>query len=592
MTIRILPQDVADQIAAGEVVERPASVIKELVENSIDAGATHVHVGVQDGGRTMMVVEDNGEGMDEIDAKKSVLRHATSKIQNIQDLFAVQSYGFRGEALAAISAVSRFAMLTKTEGETAGIQMEIEGGGAPKITPAAANRGTKIVIKDLFCTTPARLGYLKKDETEYRAVLQEIQGFVLANPSVGFVLEKNGKRVLEHHAGETQAERISSVLGIAEDKLQRVEWGSGMTKVAGYIARPEACVKSRTKQYFFVNGRKIEDYKLSFAVRDAYVRTCGLQKDLYPAFVLEIETDPILVDVNVHPRKKEVKFSEPQEVFNLVKYGVEKALEKATEGIHMSRSSMGAASYTSAPRQSTYVPPKHAGMGFDRDFAKQNTHRETALQHIPVQRYNEPVEPSEIHKSTAPQLQLVGQMADRYVVAQSANGMYIFDQHALHERQRFEQLYAQAEQKNIEIQRMLLPQEFGLAADDVSILLENADKMAEIGFEVDSTTPRNIRVHSVPVMLTPENLHDILIDCVQYFADEAVGEHSVEKFLRIMLEYKSCRGAIKFGDSLTVAEMERLIADFDETKWKLLCPHGRPNHVYMSFGDLDKKFYR
>ncbi len=329
MSIRILPSHISDQIAAGEVVERPASVVKELVENALDAGATQIEVLIEEGGKKLIEVRDNGIGMSPDDAMKYVLRHATSKIETIDDLFQIQTFGFRGEALAAISAISRFTLVTKTMNAREGTRIEIQAGAKPVISNAPANEGTTVRVENLFYPTPARRQFLKTDATEERSILREVQNFGLARPDVNFKLVKDEKLWLDLPAVANEANRIPQILKMGESELMAIQGELNGILLSGFISRPGTCQRTRKNQFLFVNGRAIEDGKISFAVREAFVQSAGIERHLHPVFVLFLKIDPILVDVNVHPRKREVKFAEPAEIFALVKKTVVKALQEA-----------------------------------------------------------------------------------------------------------------------------------------------------------------------------------------------------------------------------------------------------------------------
>ncbi len=575
MSIKILPQSISDQIAAGEVVERPASVVKELVENSLDAGATNIEIRILDGGKKLIEVIDDGEGMSLEDAKKCVLRHATSKIIKIDDLFQIQSFGFRGEALAAISAVSKFELITKISGESSGTRLKISGGKNLETFTVPANKGTIMKIEDLFFTTPARLSYLKSQTTEERAILGEVLNFALSQPEVSFKLFKEDKLVLDFKSVKTPKTRIQQVLKGFSDDLIKVKNQNGQISLSGFVSSPGSCTKTKQHQFLFVNGRHIEDYKVNFAVREAYRQSAGIEKGFYPVFVLFLDMDPILVDVNVHPRKLEVKFAEPQEIFALVKSTVTKAIgETAYYNITSAKSPSFQPSYSD--RRSVKKEPA----SFEMDFSQRNLSR---TQHSPF-----PI----ISQETAPELRLVGQIANRYIAAESESGIYLFDQHALHERQRFNQFWKEWKTSNTKIQKLLTPQKLKLPEDIVSILYEYRGTIAELGFSIGFSSDNEVSISEIPQIFLKENLNEVFQDLVEYFINEQIGESSPDILMRKLIEYKSCRGAIKFGDKLNPLEMQKLLAGFDDSEWQSCCAHGRPNNVFLPFTQLDREFHR
>jgi len=585
--IQLLPSSVADQIAAGEVVERPASVVKELVENSLDAGATQIEVTIEKGGKQLIEVEDNGSGMSREDAEMSLLRHATSKIKNIDDLFALQTFGFRGEALAAICAVSKFQLLTKTESEAHGTEIKVLGGSNKRVSEAPANTGTQIKIQELFFATPARLGYLKTDETEYRQILRVVTQFALAHPEVSFSLEKDGRQTLHFTSVSSSQARIGQVLKSHAEHLLPVTSRSKDVQIKGFVSEPGQCARNRTHQYLFVNGRAIEDFRLAHAVREAYVQSAGIEKHLHPMFVLFLTLDPILVDVNVHPRKTEVKFAEPQEVYGRLKMSVVKALQNM-----VTHSPSPTASFTpafSAPSRPAFSPQENFAKSlFGHGPAR--THKIPT--HHPPQNFSSGEAQLPPQGGEQERLILIGQIDNKYIAAQSSEGLYLFDQHALHERQRFEIFWNKYQTESVQSQKLLIPQEVNLSDEDISLLYENKAELLKLGFEASFPTDHQIRVTCAPSLLSEQDLHHTLGDIIQYLREEKIGESVTDQVMRKLLEYKSCRGAVMFGDKLERPEMQKLLDDFQTTGWRNLCPHGRPNHVFMAFADLNKQFHR
>ncbi len=589
-TIKILPQHIADQIAAGEVVERPASVIKECIENAIDANATHIEIYIKNGGKKNIRIIDNGIGMTTEDAEKSVLRHATSKIKNIDDLFSIQSFGFRGEALAAISAVSNFKLITKTIEQDFGSSVEIINNEKSIYKKVPANTGTQIEITDLFLSTPARKQYLKTDATEYREILKEVKAFCLANFNIGFKLFKDGKNVLDFPKTSTKKQRITQVLKKKSDNLTEIKLKLSHLKISGFISRPEHCIGNRNQQYLFVNNRKIHDYKLNFAIREAYNKSCGIEKHLHPQFVIFIEIDPILVDVNVHPRKLEVKFSEPQEIFSGISKAVYDGLSTASQipNSTLSVNQFQNRNFTSNANYSTTKLTKTFRINSPSPPSVNLFNRSISTK--PSFKNYETI--SNIGEEQLGELILIGQVSHKYIVAENENGVFFFDQHALHERQRFEKFWDKIHGQKIRTQKLLIKQVITLTEEAISILNENKKYINSLGFTFKFPTDESIEISEIPNFLENENLKKYFENFVEFFETESIGEHSLDIFLRKTIEYKACRGAVMFGDKLSKEEMQKILEDLKDTKFKWLCAHGRPNYWFTPFEELDKKFHR
>ncbi len=592
MPIHVLPSDVADQIAAGEVVERPASVIKELVENSIDAGATEIIVRVDEGGKKLIEVEDNGRGMNESDATKCILRHATSKISQVDDLFSLQSFGFRGEALAAIASVSEFELATKTKEASNGTLLRCQAGKPISVTTTALNAGTRISVKNLFEPVPVRLQYMKTEATEYRAIYKEVVYFALCHENISFQLYKDGKLVLDLPQSDL-SQRLGNLLKLDANIFCKVDSSGPNLSVSGWVGRPEQAVKSKTHQYIYVNQRRIDDFRLYYAVREAYLKSCGIEKHLYPVFVLFLNVDPILVDVNVHPRKLEVKFSEPFEVFSFLKKSVIASLEQGSD----SPISFNPSYKHGKPTPSISDHPTGSqiskGNSFSQTLLRNSTPsfselNQTRSFQVPA---TEPQTLPVRHANEEASLRLIGQLDNRYILAEGERGLYIFDQHALHERQRFERLLVEAKEKSVSVQKLLLLQPIELSKDELLSLQEHQEVLTSLGFSLVFSDDQ-LEVLALPSILSGANLDHLFQDFASFFEDESQELHSIELLLRSTLERQSCRGSVMFGDPLTELEMQTLLNDFAETDWKLLCPHGRPNHVFFSSDDLSKMFHR
>jgi DNA mismatch repair protein MutL len=590
MTINILPAEISNQIAAGEVVERPASVVKECIENALDAKATAIEIHLKSGGKHLIKIVDDGHGMSATDLPKAVLRHATSKISQSEDLFHLQQYGFRGEALAAVSSVSDFTLISKLKETDDASILKGKAGGFSEISVEAANDGTTVVIENLFYPVPARLEYLKSDESEYRACLKEIYGFALANPEVSFMVFKEDKKTLDYPATSAE-DRVAQVLKKASLDLCPVDFTTPILSITGFTSQPGKGLSNKNQQYLLVNGRRIEDHRLAYAVREAYVQSAGIEKHLFPSFVLHLEIDPILVDVNVHPRKLEVKFAEPGEVFTAFKTAVIKALEKVS---YQTTAAPRTAPVNFPTSQSPLGSPAHFNFNArptqTREISSLNQNPTFAQRHTNLEGVHQQAKPAP--PDFDGDIRLIGQADNKYIVAQTTAGIYFFDQHALHERQRFETFWQDYKDTPITQQPLLVPEIIELPEDQISLLHQHQAVLKRLNFDLNFETDDSVMVQAVSELLVGQNLKALLEQCVSFLENEKVGENVSDQIMRKLLEYKACRGAVMFGDKLEREAMEKLIQDFDSTDWKLLCPHGRPNHHFVPFQELDGYFHR
>jgi len=631
MTIQLLPEDVRNQIAAGEVVERPASVVKELVENALDGGAENIQIYIENGGLKLIKVVDDGEGIPKEDLRKAILRHATSKIQKIDDLFHIGSFGFRGEALAAISSVSDFEIISRIKDIDEAYSLTVDAGKNEKIEKKSGNVGIIVSVKNLFYSTPARLQYLKTSATEYRKIMREVYSFAIQNNEISFQVYKDSKLVLDLVAVTEKKQRILQILKKKSEQMLDFNSESGSLKVSGFTSIPGEGLSHKNQQYIFVNHRRIEDYRIAYAVREAYIQSCGMEHHLYPYFVIFLEIDPILVDVNVHPRKLEVKFAEPSEIFSVVKFAVIQGLEKF---------SGGEGALISPPPAKLGTPLKLRGESSGKNYLYSGNSRINFSERKKLECFNRKIsQPSflernlSLEKSPKPplssglygnnnfnispppaklgtplklrgdeaenfldlkegDLKLIGQVANKYLMAETEKGIYFFDQHALHERQRFEIFWQEYKSKKINSQKLLIPEILKFDESQIIKFSENFKILKKIGFEINFPEDDALEVLEIPQVLVNENLEKVFGLLLDFLENDKIGEHALDRVMRKILEYKSCRGAVMFGDRLEREEMEKLLKDFHKTDWKLLCPHGRPNHFFMPFEVLDKKFHR
>lgn len=575
--IRILPDTLISQIAAGEVVERPASVLKELLENSVDAGARAVGVTLASGGTRQIRVTDDGAGIARDDLALALARHATSKIQSLTDLERVASLGFRGEALASIASVARVALTSRPGDAEHAWRITAEGSspGAPE--PAAHSAGTTLEVTDLYFNTPARRKFLKSEPTELAHCAETFRRIALARPDVALTLRHNA-RVSAHYPAGDLAARIAAVMGEAfAGSARRVEAGGTELRVHGLASPPAEAKASRDAQYLFVNGRFVRDKLLTHAVREAYADV--LHGDRHPAYVLYLDIDPSMVDVNVHPAKIEVRFRDPRAVHQFVYHAVQKALA-------------GTAAQASAafavPAEPQLMSAPTTG-GWQRSFGvAQPVGAYTAmLSELSAQA------PSKVaaEASEQPLGFALGQLHGIYILAQNRSGLVLIDMHAAHERILYEELKSALADHKVTAQPLLIPVTFNADALDVATLDENERPLAQLGFELAALSPTAIIVRAVPTLVAqgdiPALVRAVLHDMREYGASQVLSTRQDE-----LLGTMACHGAVRARRQLSIPEMNALLRQMEETERAGQCNHGRPTWYQMSLADLDRLFLR
>ncbi|MCX7174178.1 MAG: DNA mismatch repair endonuclease MutL [Proteobacteria bacterium] len=580
--IRPLPDLLISQIAAGEVVERPASVLKELVENSLDAGARQIDVQLSEGGVRMIRIVDDGGGIARDDLPLALARHATSKIASLEDLEHVGSYGFRGEALASIAAVARVTLTSRIAGATNGDHAwRIANDLA--LTPAALESGTTIEIADLYYNTPARRKFLKSDATEYAHCDEVLRRMALARPDVAFSLTHNDS--LKHRlAAADLPRRARQLLGeefFAQARTLEIE--AGDLRLTGYAALPAYSRAGRDEQYFFVNGRFVRDKLLAHAARQAYADI--LHGSRHPAYVLFLELDPYGVDVNVHPAKTEVRFRESRGVHQFVFHALQRVLAappgQAATQVEEPRSSAYAQTPWTAPRQGTL-----------RNFLQSGSEPATAA-YLDMARgaFNGSPRPlPEAADEEMPLGQAVAQVHGIFILAQNAAGMVVVDMHAAHERILYEKLKNALEDKPA-IQQLLIPAVFTASAVEMAGAEEHAEVLEQLGFELSSAGPQQLTVRSVPALLAQASVVDLvralLADLKDFPASQVIETRRNE-----LLATMACHGAVRAHRNLSLPEMNALLRAMEATERADQCNHGRPTWAQLSLADLDRLFLR
>jgi DNA mismatch repair protein MutL len=599
--INILPDHVVNKIAAGEVVERPASAVKELIENSIDAGASEIFIDIEQAGRRLIRITDNGSGMSKKDAQTAFLRHATSKIATDADLEAIRTMGFRGEALSSIAAVSQVKMVTAIKGMAEGVSIEIEGDAIKVITDAAAPQGTSIEISHLFYNTPARLKFLKSATTEFSHIVATVSRQAMAHPDIRFRLTHNKKTVIDIPSSMSMKERTFQLYGSEiADNLMDFEGVRDGIRIHGLIGRPSYTRADRTYQDFYVNRRAVKNPSLTHALYSAYHDM--LMRDRHPVSFIFIEIDPALVDVNVHPAKAEVRFRNQSQIHDLVR-------DVVREGLRAQGIRAGDAAVT------TYEPHAEGVKESLADYLKNQTmkeegsrmgkhspffgHRKNDVGTAPLPYDHDSSVQREI--SAEPQdrpsgsfehyLYPLAQVHDSFIIAQSEEGMAIIDQHAAHERVLFEKLQDQFNNRNISIQNLLMPDQVELGPAQSSLLSEYLSEFNRLGFVIEEFGRGTFMIKAVPALLVGADYRKLVLDVldeVNVLGESRKMDEHQDRILSVM----ACHPAIKVHRHLDQKEMETLITDLDRCRMPHTCPHGRPTIIRLSLNDIRKMFKR
>jgi DNA mismatch repair protein MutL len=585
--IRPLPDHLINQIAAGEVVERPAAALKELLENSLDAGARTIDVDLAGGGVKLIRVADNGAGIEREDLALAVARHATSKIAVPSDLEAIATLGFRGEALASIAAVSRLSLTSRSRDAAHAWRVEVDGGDIGLPQPAALATGTTVAVQELYFNTPARRKFLRTDATEYGHSEEAFRRIALSHPEAGFTLSHNGA-VRYRLLGEGRRARVDALLGDAFAAQAAVFEAPGLgVSLAGWAVRPAYATTGREAQYLFVNGRYVRDRVLSHALREAYRDV--LHNDRQPAYALWLTIEPRMVDVNVHPTKVEVKFREAGALHEFVRRAVEKALA-ATAAEHPSVSAaerLGAAAALTPPV--AVGPPRGPSAQEPLAFAAREpaTFYERLFGHGDATRAVVPDLPNDDEQPLGFAL---AQLHGIYVLAQNRDGLVLVDMHAAHERILYERLKTALDRAS-PMQPLLVPVSFAADPLDVATAEENVDTFAELGFSISTLGPSTLAVRAVPAPLADTDAaalaHALLADVREYGGSGALTARRDE-----LLSTMACHAAVRAHRALTVPEMNALLREMEATERAGQCNHGRPTWYQLTLSDLDRLFMR
>jgi DNA mismatch repair protein MutL len=588
MPIRLLSSEVASQIAAGEVIERPASVVKELLENSLDAGAHTITITIEEAGKRLIEVADDGSGIPSDELELAVSRHATSKLVRSADLFSISTLGFRGEALASISSVSRMTITSRVQNEKEGARLRVEGSQIGKPTKVGTTVGTNVRVEDLFYNVPARLKFLKSDVTERRAIDLLVTRYALAYADRRFKLTDKKSVVLQTSGDGDRRAILAALYGVdvAKQMLEIMSEEDGY-RLTGFISPTSLTRSNRREITFFINGRWVHEVSLSNALLQAYHTL--LMVGRYPLTALFLQIRPEEVDVNVHPAKAEVRFRNQDKVFSFVQRSVRKALLAYSPVPNVAPSLWGV-SHTVQPEQTRQV-------GIDWSIA----HDEELLVHQD-QRSQISSQPSNNSQSltipqsppsqfsTIPLLRLIGQIGATYLVAEGPDGLYLVDQHAAHERVLFEKLMAQHAMKNIPSQTLLTPTAITLPPQSANLLLTQLSVLQHFGFDVEEFGPNTFQVRAMPALFLGSDPSAALRALVEDFEED---ESPLQNEIEAKLAARDCkRMAVKAGQALSNEEQRALLTDLEACDSPRTCPHGRPTMIHLSVDMLERQFGR
>jgi DNA mismatch repair protein MutL len=574
--IRILPENVANQIAAGEVVERPSSVVRELIDNSIDAKADRINIRIEDGGKKLIRITDNGVGMDRDDLLLSLERHSTSKISAMSDIFSIRTLGFRGEALPSICSVSRMEVISRTAEQIAGNRLNISGGKLISIEETGSAVGTNIIVRDIFFNTPARLKFLKGEKTETSYILDVVSRIALPFNHIQFKLDDAEKNLLNIPASENQINRFSALMGrsTASSLIDTAGTMDGC-KIVIYMAPPDKSRNKADRIFIYINNRSIKDRVITRAVMDGYGQR--LMKGRYPQIVIFLEMDPTLVDVNVHPAKQEVRFQQGQLVYQTISSMIDKSLKDQftpffdtkypEEKIEFNFPSSAPSNVSEPPWEysSALTTAKETPL-----FGKVETFQRPLVKEYP---------------------RLIGQFKDTYLLFQADDGLLMIDQHAAHERILYEALKKNYADLKIDIQPFLIPVKIETSLKDGRVILEKMNQLKGIGLELEHFGGNTFLLRAVPSILANTDWERFISDLMPVLEKDG-NSLTVDKTIDDLLIIMACHGAIKAGQRLSQREMTHLLEELDKLNLPTNCPHGRPVFKKFSYYDIEKMFKR
>ena len=589
-----MAEELAGRIAAGEVVERPASIVKELVENAIDAGATEITVDLEKGGKKSIRVTDNGSGIEREQVALAFQRNATSKIYEFEDIYRIRSFGFRGEALYSIASISEVEMYTKIAGAVTGTRIVVENGAMKEISDAGCPQGTSLRISRIFAATPVRMKFLKADSTELGHCIDAVVRCALANPKIKVTVNVNGKSVLAVPRTGSYAERISLVLGDhVERETVSMEHPDAAMELIGFVSRPRFTLSNARGMMFYVNGRYVRDSLLHNAVMSAYRRL--IEPRRYPSSIIFLDLPAGEVDINVHPTKREVRFKNPSVVFEFVAHAIANTLSSLTSDTtyhgHSSLYELPGAGEGNVVKGVGETDRRYTiAAGPDK---KMFTERHAAEKHVffrsaPLQGEINGERGKEPYFSS---LRYIGRVSRTYLLFTASDAIVVIDQHAAHERILFEKLRRQLMEAGMESQRLLLPELLTLNPALYATLIDRIQILNELGFEVEPYGPHTVIVKSIPSLFSHLQISIIMPDIIDELVKSGKSMQ-IEALRDAIAALLACRGAVKAGESLTEAEIDGLCRDLDDAPYSTNCPHGRPAFIIMNNTELERLFKR
>ena len=586
MPIQQLPDALVNQIAAGEVVERPASVVKELVENALDAGATRVDIDLEEGGIRLIRIRDDGGGIPADELALAISRHATSKIASLDDLEEVATLGFRGEALPSIASVSRFALSSRTAAQDHGVRLEVDGGKIAPPQPHPHPAGTTVEVRDLFFNVPARRKFLRAERTELGHIEEWLRSLALARPQVELRISHNGRLSRHYKPVRDDGEhlrRVAEALGeeFTTQCLQVEHAGAGL-RLRGWVGLPTAARSSADQQYFYVNGRAVRDRTVAHAVRQAYADV--LFHGRHPAFVLFLECDPRQVDVNVHPAKHEVRFREQRLVHDFIYRTLHEALKTTRAGL-----AAGSDASPDAAVAGAWAPPQQSGLGLP---VREAMSAYAALYRAPGA--SGPAAgpmPAENETEAPPLGYALAQLHGIFVLAENPHGLVLVDMHAAHERITYERLKAARDGEGIRSQPLLVPLSLAVSEREADLAEQHADTLAGFGFELRRAGPQSLSVRSVPTLLADLDARALVLGVLSDLREHGQTRR-LEEARNELLSTLACHTSVRANRRLSLPEMNALLRDMEATERSGQCNHGRPTWVQLDKGQLDRLFLR
>ena len=594
--IRSLSAELVNQIAAGEVIERPASVVKELIENSLDAGAKRIEIEIEEGGARLVRIRDDGGGIEADDLPLAISAHATSKIASFEDLERVGTLGFRGEALPSIASVSRFALTSRTAAAESAMRVEVDGGKPHSQRPAQHAVGTSVEVRDLFYNLPARRKFLRAERTEFNHIDDLVKSMALAHDEVEFRLSNNGKvvRLYKPLRGAVEAvRRIGDVLGedFVGNSLRVEHSGAGM-RLSGWVGLPTASRSQADQQYFHVNGRLVRDRVVAHAVRQAYADV--LFHGRHPAFVLFLELDPQGVDVNVHPAKSEVRFRESRLIHDFLYRSLHEALADTRAGVQATTDASPVTGQAQAMMRAPFQQQSGLRLGVGEPLADYAALLGVAAA-VGGRASGVEADPSAQGHATDADIPPLGfaiaQLHGVFVLAQNAHGLIVVDMHAAHERITYERLKSARQGEGIRSQMLLVPLQIAVSEREAGVVEEHTERFAELGFDVVRSGPQGVTIRRVPTLLSagdvPQLVRDVIADLATHGSSRRIEEAGNE-----LLSTMACHGSVRANRRLGLDEMNALLRDMESTERSAQCNHGRPTWVQLTMPELDRLFLR